>query len=392
MKFAHLADAHLGYEQYHLPFRAEDFAKSFKSAVESVVEQDVDIVIISGDLFHRSNPNPKTIKQAIEILNLLRRENIPVFAIEGNHDKTIKDVSIYDLLESLGLLFKLGLRKKFVKSDFLKSKTFGNYSLVYANYDGLTIFGDTHRSSHQFKLLMEDRYLPDCDIVVLHMSVKEVVDFEIRDDYVTLKDLPKAKYYALGHIHIPILKNISDSLFVYPGCPERFDAREYSLKIDYFDELVVSEGYEKGFFIVKNFKPKFVKIDCRDLILANLSVKDQKDALSKIKEILDFLNTESLLILRIYGERTINVEEIRAILERNVKNLRISFEKISKERKVEVKKINEVFSEFELSLIEYLKRSDFESIIDIVQDFVEREFGLRKREKKVGTLLDFLEG
>ncbi len=392
MKFAHLADAHLGYEQYHLPFRAEDFAKSFKSAVESVVEQDVDIVIISGDLFHRSNPNPKTIKQAIEILNLLRRENIPVFAIEGNHDKTIKDVSIYDLLESLGLLFKLGLRKKFVKSDFLKSKTFGNYSLVYANYDGLTIFGDTHRSSHQFKLLMEDRYLPDCDIVVLHMSVKEVVDFEIRDDYVTLKDLPKAKYYALGHIHIPISKNISDSLFVYPGCPERFDAREYSLKIDYFDELVVSEGYEKGFFIVKNFKPKFVKIDCRDLILANLSVKDQKDALSKIKEILDFLNTESLLILRIYGERTINVEEIRAILERNVKNLRISFEKISKERKVEVKKINEVFSEFELSLIEYLKRSDFESIIDIVQDFVEREFGLRKREKKVGTLLDFLEG
>lgn len=392
MKFAHLADAHLGYEQYHLPFRAEDFAKSFKSAVESVVEQDVDIVIISGDLFHRSNPNPKTIKQAIEILNLLRRENIPVFAIEGNHDKTIKDVSIYDLLESLGLLFKLGLRKKFVKSDFLKSKTFGNYSLVYANYDGLTIFGDTHRSSHQFKLLMEDRYLPDCDIVVLHMSVKEVVDFEIRDDYVTLKDLPKAKYYALGHIHIPISKSISDSLFVYPGCPERFDAREYSLKIDYFDELVVSEGYEKGFFIIKNFKPKFMKIDCRDLILANLSVKDQKDALSKIKEILDFLNTESLLILRIYGERTINVEEIRAILERNVKNLRISFEKISKERKVEVKKINEVFSEFELSLIEYLKRSDFESIIDIVQDFVEREFGLRKREKKVGTLLDFLEG
>lgn len=418
MKFAHLADTHLGYEQYHLPFRADDFARSFGSAVERILEYDVDFVVISGDLFHRSNPSPKTIKQAIDILSLLKKENIPVFAVEGNHDKTIKDVSIYDLLESLSLLFKLGLRKSYPSNEFLKAKNLGNYKLVYANYDGINIFGDTHRSSHQFKSLMEEKYLSDCDIAVLHLSVKEVVDFEIRDDYVTLKDLPKARYYALGHVHIPISKRINNSWFVYPGCPERYDAKEFSLRIDYFDELTITDGYKKGFFVVEDFKPRFVEIDCRDLVSVNMFAKDHRDAVERLREIFEFLNKESLLVLRIYSEGVINIEEVRSIVENRVKSVNVSFEKISKKEEVRrLEKLNEVFDEFELNLLEYLKRRDFEDIIDTVTGFVEREFGLRdfksladyeseKKEEVIEkgkedersvkrsrrTLFDFLEG
>jgi len=410
VKFAHLADAHLGYEQYHLPFRAEDFAKSFKFAVEKAIEENVDFAIISGDLFHRSNPNPKTIKQAIDILSMLKRENIPIFAIEGNHDKTVKDVSIYDLLESLGLLYKLGLRRKFVEGEFVRSKPFGDYNLVYGVFEDFKIFGDTHRSSHQFKSLMEERYIPNCDIAVLHLSVKEVVDLDIKDDYVTISDLPKAKYYALGHVHIPIKKNVNGSWFVYPGCPERSDAREYSIKIDYFDDLSISEGCRKGFFIVENFKPRFVEVGCRDLISANISAKDQRDAVEKVKEILDYLNPESILILRIFSGSVVDLEDLVRIVERRVRHVKVSLERISKEREVRIEKPNEFFTEFELSLLEFLKRPDFDNFINTVIGLIEREFKLKdfkvlddfevksvgvereERSRKVRrTLFDFVE-
>ncbi len=389
MKFAHLADAHLGYEQYHLHFRADDFAKSFKMAVERSIEEDVDFVVISGDIFHRSSPNPKTIKQAIEIISMFKRENIPVFAIEGNHDKTIKDVSIYDLLESLGLLHKLGLRRKFIKDEFVNSKKIGEVHLVYGIFEDIRIVGDTHRSSYQFKHLMENRYLPDGDIVVLHNSVKEIIDFEISDDYITMSILPKAKYYALGHVHIPIAKNVDGSWFVYPGCPERTDAREFSLRIEYFESLEKFDGVEKGFFIVKNFRPKFVDVSCRDLILANVSAIDQKDAERKIVEILSDIDNESILILKVFCERSIRFEDIMRLAERKVKHVKINFEKISKDETVKIVNPNEFFTDFELGLLEYLRRKDFEDIMNIALSFIEKEFDLGD-VRKPKTLLDFI--
>ncbi len=411
MKFAHIADTHLGYEQYHLPFRADDFAKAFKSVVEKTLEEDVDFVIISGDLFHKSNPNPKTIKQAMEVLSILKGENVPIFAIEGNHDKTVKEVSIYDLLESLGLLYKLGLRRTFKESEYLRFKKLGDYKMVYAELDGYKIFGDTHRTSHQFKSLMEERYIPDCDVAVLHLSVKEVVDFEIKDDYVTIRDLPKAKYYALGHVHLPICKELNGSWYVYPGCPERSDAREYSLRLDYFDELEVSEGCKKGFFVVKNFKPKFIEVGCRDLVYAVVYARDQKDAVEKLREIRGYLSDEAIFSLKLLSEGFLDIESLLRTFEGRVKYVNVKFERVGRERKVELKKPNEFFTDFEMTLFEYLKRQDFN--LDVVLGIVEREFGIgdfktlrdfevkgrnkeEKVEKKVDkrgkrTLFDFLE-
>jgi len=130
MKFAHIADVHLGYEQYNQPWRAEDFAKAFKVIAEKAVESNADFVVIAGDLFHRSLPSPRTIKEAVETLWMFRKENIPVFAVEGNHDKTSRDISAYHLLESLGLLNVLGLRRNPVRGENVESLRIQNVYLV----------------------------------------------------------------------------------------------------------------------------------------------------------------------------------------------------------------------------------------------------------------------
>ena len=86
MKFAHIADAHLGREQFQQPFRYRDYLNAFRQAIEKSIDERVDFILLAGDLFHVSKPSPKAIRDAVEILNLAKRKNIPVFAIEGNHD------------------------------------------------------------------------------------------------------------------------------------------------------------------------------------------------------------------------------------------------------------------------------------------------------------------
>ena len=180
MRFAHLADIHLGYEQYNQLWRAEDFAKAFRLAVERSLEENVDFAIIAGDLFHRSLPNPRTIKDAIDTLSLFKKEGIPVFAVEGNHDKTSRDISAYHLLESLGLLHVLGLRKNPVDGEYVRSVRIQNVYLVKGVYEDVEILGDRHRSKWQLeKVLPILKPESDKSVLVLHQAVKEVVDIEL---------------------------------------------------------------------------------------------------------------------------------------------------------------------------------------------------------------------
>jgi DNA repair protein SbcD/Mre11 len=88
-KFAHLADIHLGNQQYDLPQRFDDFGEAWKKSITVCVEEKVDFVLVAGDLFHKRAVEPRALLQAEEGLQVLRRAKIPVIAVEGNHDRTL---------------------------------------------------------------------------------------------------------------------------------------------------------------------------------------------------------------------------------------------------------------------------------------------------------------
>ncbi len=398
MRFAHLADIHLGYEQYNQPWRAEDFAKAFRLAVERSLEENVDFAIIAGDLFHRSLPNPRTIKDAIDTLSLFRKEGIPVFAVEGNHDKTSRDISAYHLLESLDLLHVLGLRRNPVDGEYVRSIRIQNVYLVKGIYEDVEILGDRHRSKWQLeKVLPILKPESEKSVLVLHQAVKEVVDIELDMAFdVTLSELPEASYYAFGHIHLPRIYELGDRFLVYPGSLERYDLREASCRIVHGSERVVKEGVSKGFVVVDRFKPKFIEIETRDLYDVSIEAEDLKELERRFTEVLKGVNREGILIAKLKCPHSPDLKKLSEMAQKNAKYAELRFERVvEKIEEVVIQSESEFFTDFELKLLELLKDD-----IDEVYDFVKEHFELEGRreeektvtEKKPKTLLDFFGG
>src|SRR5438045_3539547 len=86
--FIHIADTHLGYEQYGVRERFNDFSRAFWDIMAEAAHRPVNFVVIAGDLFNKRAIDAQTLIHAIEGLRKLKDRNIPVIAIEGNHDRS----------------------------------------------------------------------------------------------------------------------------------------------------------------------------------------------------------------------------------------------------------------------------------------------------------------
>ncbi len=88
-RFLHVADVHLGFNKYRQenPARTLDFFHAFDSAIDRyALQENVDFVLIAGDLFEERLITAGVLSQAEIVLENLKGAGIPVLAIEGNHD------------------------------------------------------------------------------------------------------------------------------------------------------------------------------------------------------------------------------------------------------------------------------------------------------------------
>jgi len=113
VKLAHLADLHLGFRQFHrqtssgLNQREADVANAFRAAVDGVIAERPDVVVLAGDIFHSVRPSNPSILFAFRELARLREAlpSAPVILIAGNHDtpRSSETGSILALFSSLGV-------------------------------------------------------------------------------------------------------------------------------------------------------------------------------------------------------------------------------------------------------------------------------------------------
>lgn len=93
LRIAHISDTHLGYRA--LPHqdpltgrnqRSIDAEQAFSRAIDDILQQDVDLVIHGGDVFHQSRPNWHSVRHFVMEMRRIEDAGIPAVVIAGNHD------------------------------------------------------------------------------------------------------------------------------------------------------------------------------------------------------------------------------------------------------------------------------------------------------------------
>lgn len=91
MRIGHLSDTHIDYASGSvfvdgLNFRVKDGFDALTETVDQMLNEEVELVLHSGDLFHKSIPTVAGIVHVREQFLRLHRAGIPVIGITGNHD------------------------------------------------------------------------------------------------------------------------------------------------------------------------------------------------------------------------------------------------------------------------------------------------------------------
>ena len=113
MKLAHLADLHLGFRQYDRQTprggnqRETDVADACRRAVDDLLEQRPDLILVAGDVFHSVRPTNPAILFLFQQLHRVRTglPDTPVVMIAGQHDtpRSVETGTILRLYEALGV-------------------------------------------------------------------------------------------------------------------------------------------------------------------------------------------------------------------------------------------------------------------------------------------------
>lgn len=226
MRFMHIADVHLGYQQYGLSARFDDFSKVFLYLVDQARDREVDFVLLAGDLFEKRTVEPLAMRVAIAGLTQLREAGIPVLAVEGNHEKAFyrEQASWMDFLDALEYLQLLTPR--FEKGRAILEPHSADGGAYVDLPDGIRVYGMRYYGASTGKAVQalaeavaeQDHANVRYTIVMMHAGLEGQLAHVGRlktGDVARLR--PYADYVALGHIHKPYIVND----WIYnPGSPE----------------------------------------------------------------------------------------------------------------------------------------------------------------------------
>lgn len=101
MRLIHSADWHLGQSFYGYSRQLEHEA-FFSWLIDQIITQDVDALLISGDIFDQQNPKPDAVAQYYRFIHRLKQEgsNCSVYITAGNHDSPARLDAPRDLLHA----------------------------------------------------------------------------------------------------------------------------------------------------------------------------------------------------------------------------------------------------------------------------------------------------
>lgn len=205
MKLAHLADLHLGYRQYTrqtaqgINQREADVALAFRRALDDVVAQAPDLIIVAGDVFHSVRPTNTAILDAFRRFQDLRTRlpDTPVVLVSGNHDtpRSVETGSILKLFEAIPGVHVVALEPR---------------RLVFPELDLALVAVPNQAWSAEVKPALEPDPAAARNVLVTHREVEGVLPYEAAAALgyggppIRRSELhaDAFDYVALGHYHV----------------------------------------------------------------------------------------------------------------------------------------------------------------------------------------------
>ena len=289
MKVLHLADLHIGkivLEQSML----EDQKYMINQIIEKIKEENVEVVLISGDVYDRSVPPSDAVNVLDNFLKVLIKDlKLKVLIIAGNHDskerlnfgsKIFAEEGLYISATYNGKIDKVELKDKFGKINF--------YMLPYIKPVEVKQYFDEEINSYHLavKAVIDKEDIDEFNrnIILSHQFVTAGNEEPEKSDSETLflggtenvdvSCYDKFDYVALGHIHGP--QRIGRDTARYAGTILKYSFSEVNQK----KRLTIIDFQEKG------------KIDIKFIDLKPL--RDMRTIKGPIKELLkeeNYINT-----------------------------------------------------------------------------------------------------
>ncbi|MGA2309613.1 MAG: DNA repair exonuclease [Candidatus Bathyarchaeia archaeon] len=396
--FVHAADLHLGYSQYGLEVRREDFDRAFQELVDKTLELKPDFMIIAGDLFHQARPSNITLENSIRSFNRLREAGIPVLTVDGSHDSAPNSITgtIMNPLDSAGLIYYLPRHEGacWRKADCCYVYGVPNYRNRHRTEEALPVFMEENRPSPYPSLF---------NIFVFHMALDLP---NVKPPYIEAEAAPELipegfDYYAAGHVHTPYMEKFKTGLLVYSGCTETTDYVEAKNKKGIYHVKVNEKGAVSPEFIEFESSREFVileqdftgivpsKITEQSIQIVKSADKEGVVMIPVLKGILPAGATRTevdIARIRAAGEKALLVhpvmllresevseEIVRSIFESEIKDLKTKafeyFLQIFSERhsKEEAEKIARIAS----SLIEPLTKKQEEKVKQAMEELLQ---------------------
>ncbi|MGL6107694.1 metallophosphoesterase family protein [Romboutsia sp.] len=389
MKFIHTSDWHLG-KNLDGHSRIEEQEQFCKEFIEIVQENDVDMVIIAGDIYDTSNPTPKVEKLFYEtVLKLSNNGQRCVLIISGNNDNSKKLSAANPLVYSQGIIILEDINSKL---ELLKYKGFeileSKESCIKLSIKGekVTIIMLPYLSERELNEIiyakikdykskesytkkigdlfasLEQNFTDDSiNIAIGHLKVIGCENTEserILGEYLEVdkKNLPKnAQYIALGHLHK--MQRVSEYLNAYySGSPIQYSKSEHNqLKGIYLVDIKVGKTPDVKDIYFNNYKPIEV-FSC-----------------SSVKEALEICNKNK--DRNIWSYFDINTEE--AVPQYLIKNMKETLDNI-----VEINRNKSLNHEYESKNIKEKSRGE------IFKEFYSYSKGVEPRGELINLFLE----
>lgn len=385
MKILHTADWHLGkrLEQFS---RLEEQKAVLEEICQIADDEEVDIVLVAGDLFDAPNPSIEAIETFYHYLKLLAKNGQrAVIGIAGNHDSPDRIEAPNPLARECGIIlsgyphseirpFELEKGIKITKSDQgfieLELPTYDYpFRLIltpYANEARLKKYLGESQTDEALRKLLENHWKSLADqyfdshgvnFLMTHLFVTDSgeADESLEDpeeksvlslggaQAIFSRNFPKSlQYVALGHIHSRIILQKNPFPIVYPSSPLCYS--------------VSDKQKVKSVSIVEAFPGKEISLKKVDLTKGKPTIQQK---CKSVQEALNWLleNPNCLVELTVVTDQHLSASDKKQLLDAHKGIIRIIPEftdpellRFTSGKNIDLSKdIEELFEDFFLS-------------------------------------------